>query len=383
MSAQSGRSGRSTPEAEGTAAPILQAEHLSKTFLVSGGDRLGRKHPVTVLDDISLSVYRGESFGLVGESGCGKSTLARCLLRLLEPSAGRVLFDGVDLTTLDRDELRAQRRRMQFVFQDPFASLDPRMTAGAIVEEPLLIHQIGDQGERREAALEMLADVGLTTEQARRRPHAFSGGQRQRIGIARAFVLRPDLVILDEPISALDVSVQAQVLNLLGRLQTQLGLTYVFISHDLAVAEYFCDRVAVLYLGQVMEVAARSALFHHPLHPYSVSLLSAVPVPLVGGRARRAGRPQPIGEVGSVVERPPGCPFEPRCPVGRGRDICRSERPPITEPAEGHLVACHFAGEIAPPDERAQQASADLHGDLAPATGQDGAQASGQDGKAL
>src|SRR6202035_4283561 len=258
-------------------------------------------------------------------SGCGKSTLARCLLRLLELSAGRVLFDGVDLTTLDRDELRALRRRMQFVFQDPYSSLDPRMTAGAIVEEPLVIHEIGDLHERRAAVLAMLADVGLTPEQARRRPHAFSGGQRQRIGIARAFVLRPDVVILDEPISALDVSVQAQVLNLLRSLQTQLGLTYVFISHDLAVAEYFCDRIAVLYLGQVMEVADRARLFHSPLHPYSVSLLSAVPIPLVGGRARRASRPQPIGEVGSVVERPPGCPFEPRCPVGRGRDICRGE----------------------------------------------------------
>ncbi|HEY4996418.1 MAG TPA: ATP-binding cassette domain-containing protein, partial [Solirubrobacteraceae bacterium] len=267
---------------------ILQAESISKTFQVRGGERLGRRVGVTVLDDISLSVNRGESFGLVGESGCGKSTLARCLLRLLELSAGRVLFDGVDLDSLDRDALRALRRRMQFVFQDPFASLDPRMSAGAIVEEPLAIHGIGDERERRAAALEMLGDVGLTAEQAQRRPHAFSGGQRQRIGIARAFVLRPEVVILDEPISALDVSVQAQVLNLLGRLQRQLGLTYVFISHDLAVAEYFCDRVAVLYLGQVMEIAKRADLFARPLHPYSVSLLSAVPVPLAGGRARRA-----------------------------------------------------------------------------------------------
>ncbi len=183
-----------------------------------------------MLDDISLAVRRGESFGLVGESGCGKSTLARCLLRLLEPTSGRVLFEGQDLAELDREELRAMRKRMQFVFQDPFASLDPRMTAGALVEEPLLVHEIGDREQRRTAVLEMLADVGLTAEQAERRPHAFSGGQRQRIGIARAFVLRPDVVILDEPISALDVSVQAQVLNLLRRLQTQLGLTYVFIT---------------------------------------------------------------------------------------------------------------------------------------------------------
>lgn len=345
--------------------PILQAEHVSRVFNVRGGDRLGRSHPVTVLDDISLTVQRGESFGLVGESGCGKSTLARCLLRLLDLSGGRVLFDGVDLGGLDRDELRSQRRRMQFVFQDPYASLDPRMTAGQIVEEPLAIHGIGDQQERRRATLEMLADVGLTPEQAGRRPHAFSGGQRQRIGIARAFVLRPDLVILDEPISALDVSVQAQVLNLLRTLQQQLGLTYVFISHDLAVAEYFCDRVAVLYLGQVMEVAARSRLFSSPLHPYSVSLLSAVPVPLAGGRARRASRPQPIGEVGSVVERPPGCPFEPRCPVGRGRDVCMRERPAITEPVDGHLVACHFPGEVAVTGAASSNGDAATHAQVA------------------
>jgi oligopeptide/dipeptide ABC transporter ATP-binding protein len=336
------------PEQAGEAtAPVLEADGLSKAFQVRGEDRLARKSSITVLDDISLSVRRGESFGLVGESGCGKSTLARCLLRLLEPSAGRVLFDGQDLATLDRSELRAIRRRMQFVFQDPFASLDPRMSAGAIVEEPLLVHDIGDRQERKSAVLQMLADVGLTAEQADRRPHAFSGGQRQRIGIARAFVLRPDVVILDEPISALDVSVQAQVLNLLRSLQTQLGLTYVFISHDLAVAEYFCDRVAVLYLGQVMELAEREALFRHPLHPYSVSLLSAVPVPRVGGRSRRTSRAQPIGEVGSVGERPGGCPFEPRCPVGHGRDICRGQRPPLSEPSAGHRVACHFPGELA------------------------------------
>jgi oligopeptide/dipeptide ABC transporter ATP-binding protein len=342
-----------TAEAGGLEAPILQAESLSKSFQVRSETRFGRKYPVTVLDDVSLSVRRGECFGLVGESGCGKSTLARCLLRLLEPTGGRTLFDGVDLATLTRNELRAIRRRMQFVFQDPYASLDPRMSAGAIVEEPLLVHEIGDQEERRRTVLEMLGDVGLTAEQAGRRPHAFSGGQRQRIGIARAFVLRPEVVVLDEPISALDVSVQAQVLNLLRRLQEQLGLTYVFISHDLAVAEYFCDRVAVLYLGQVMELADRETLFQKPLHPYSVSLLSAVPVPTVGGRSRRANRPQLIGEVASVSERPAGCPFEPRCPVGHGREVCREQRPALEEPAAGHQVACHFPGELAMSDGRA------------------------------
>jgi oligopeptide/dipeptide ABC transporter ATP-binding protein len=299
-----------------------------------------------VLDEISLSVNQGETFGLVGESGCGKSTLARCLLRLLEPSGGEVHFEGVDLTTLGRDDLRQLRRRMQLVFQDPYASLDPRMTASAIVEEPLEIHEVGDRAERREKAINMLIEVGLTAAQAARRPHAFSGGQRQRIGLARAFVLQPDLVILDEPVSALDVSVQAQVLNVLQRLQREFGQTYVFITHDLAVAEFFCDRVAVLYLGQVMETADSATLFRSPLHPYSVSLLSVVPVPTAGGRERRAKRRPPIGEVGSVVERPPGCPFEPRCPVGRGRDICRQQRPPLEAHAPGHAVACHFPGEM-------------------------------------
>ena len=325
---------------------LLQAEGLSKAFRASDGARLARRRSITVLDDVSLVVRRGETFGIVGESGCGKTTLARCLLALLEPSAGRVLFDGVDLAALEREQLRALRRRMQLVFQDPFASLDPRMSAGAIVEESLLVHGVGDREQRASSALEMLASVGLNAEQAARRPHAFSGGQRQRIGIARAFVLRPELVILDEPTSALDVSVQAQVLNLLRGLQRELGLTYVFVSHDLTVAEYFCDRVAVLYLGQVMELADRSALFHDPLHPYSATLLSAVPVPRAGGRARRGARRAPIGEVGSVAERPPGCPFEPRCPVGHGRAICQGERPALSSAKEGHLVACHFPGEL-------------------------------------
>ena len=334
------------PEGAGGDGPLLEARQLSKTFMAPDPQRFARRVPVTVLDEISLSVKRGETFGLVGESGCGKSTLARCLLRLLEPSDGEVQFEGVDLTTLGRDDLRQLRRRMQLVFQDPYASLDPRMTASAIVEEPLEIHEVGDRGERREKAINMLVEVGLTADQAARLPHAFSGGQRQRIGLARAFVLQPDLVILDEPVSALDVSVQAQVLNVLLQLQREFGQTYVFITHDLAVAEFFCDRIAVLYLGQVMEEADSATLFRSPLHPYSVSLLSVVPVPTAGGRERRAKRRPPIGEVGSVVERPSGCPFEPRCPVGRGRDICRQQRPPLTTPAPGHSVACHFPGEM-------------------------------------
>jgi oligopeptide/dipeptide ABC transporter ATP-binding protein len=341
------------------AEPTLTATNLIKDFSVGRGERLGKKRQVRVLDDVSLNIRRGEILGLVGESGCGKSTLARCLLRLLDLTDGKVEFDGTDLGGLAAEELRALRGRLQFVFQDPYASLDPRMTAAQTVEEPLRVHGIGDEAERRRLARQMLVEVGLTEAQAERLPHAFSGGQRQRIGIARAFVLDPELVILDEPVSALDVSVQAQVLNLLRRLQAELKQTYVFITHDLAVAEYFCDRIVVLYLGQVMEVADRRALFREPLHPYSSSLLSVVPVPTAGGRSRRARRQAPIGEVGSVVDRPPGCPFEPRCPVGRGRPACRGERPAFELAADNHWVACHYPGELAasPPEAAGAAAS--------------------------
>lgn len=333
-------------------AAALEVTNLSKTFEVHGEGGFRSKQIITVLDDISLAVRAGETLGLVGESGCGKSTLARCLVRLLEPSAGHAYFHGRDLSEASQKQLREIRRQLQFVFQDPNASLDPRMSVESIVEEPLLIHQLGDAGERGRLVGEILGEVGLTAQHARRRPHALSGGQRQRIGIARALVLRPEVVILDEPVSALDVSVQAQVLNLLRDLQRRHGLTYVFITHDMAVAEYVCDRIAVLYLGQIMESATAGALFKRPLHPYTVSLLSSVPIPRAGGRARRASRPEPIGEVTSVLERPSGCPFESRCPVGRGRDVCRDLRPAMTEPEEGHFVACHFPGELEKPKSR-------------------------------
>jgi oligopeptide/dipeptide ABC transporter ATP-binding protein len=322
---------------------LLTVERLEKRFPTQRGFR--RAHgEVRALDGVSFEVTRGETFGLVGESGCGKSTLARCVLRLLEPSGGRVVFDGIDVGALPRNELRSLRRRMQIVFQDPFSSLDPRMTAFQIVEEPLTVHGIGSRGEREAAVTEMLELVGLTAEQANRRPHAFSGGQRQRIGIARALVLKPDLVVLDEPISALDVSIQAQVLNLLRDLQQRLGLTYVFIAHDLGVAEYFCDRLAVLYLGEVMELATADTLFRSPLHPYTASLLSAVPVP--DYQAQRT-RPRIMlrGEVDPLGERTSACPFRPRCPVGRDREICADAKPPLVERAPGQLVACHFPGE--------------------------------------
>ncbi len=329
----------------GPDAALLWVEALEKAFLVGDNKLLRRSHDVLkAVDGVSFDVRRGETFGLVGESGCGKSTLARCVLRLLAPTGGRVLFDGIDLGGLTKPELRHLRERMQIVFQDPFASLDPRMSTQSIVDEPLLVHGIGDRATRAARALEMLELVGLTSAQAGRKPHEFSGGQRQRIALARALVLHPDLVILDEPVSALDVSVQAQVLNLLRDLQQRLELTYVFIVHDLAVAEYFCDRVAVLYLGAVMELTDRESLFRAPLHPYTHALLSAVPVPdpTIG---RRRERVVLRGEVSAVEHVAQGCRFRPRCPVGRDRDVCAAVEPPLREHAPGHWISCHFPGE--------------------------------------
>jgi oligopeptide/dipeptide ABC transporter ATP-binding protein len=324
---------------------LLWVDKLEKTFRSAG--RRGTREPqlIRALDSVSFDVRKGETFGVVGESGSGKSTLARCILRLVRPDRGRVLLGGDDLLELSRAELRRARRRMQLVFQDPSASLDPRMSARGIVEEPLVIHGVGDRDDRQRRASEMLELVGITAAQMLRKPHEFSSGQRQRIGVARALVLEPEVVILDEPISALDVSIQAQVLNLLRRLQDQLHLTYVFIVHDLVVAEYFCDRVAVLYLGAVVELADRDTLFRRPLHPYTVSLLSAVPVPERDGERRRS-RIVLRGELTPVAAGQKGCRFEPRCPLGRGRDRCREQEPPLVEHAGGQWVACHYPGEL-------------------------------------
>jgi oligopeptide/dipeptide ABC transporter ATP-binding protein len=314
-----------------------------KEFIVGGSGVRRETQVIRAVDGVSFDVARGETFGLVGETGCGKSTLGRCIIRLQEPKSGRVFFDGLDVLALDRAEIRRMRRRFQIVFQDPYSSLDPRMSVAGIVEEGLRIHGIGDRAERRQAALEILSIVGLDAEQATRKPHAFSGGQRQRIALARALVLNPELVVLDEPISALDVSIQAQVMNLLRSLQERFSLTYVFIVHDLAVAEYFCDRLAVLYLGGVMELADREAIFREPLHPYTVALLSAVPIP-DPARERRRERIVLSGEVspGDFV----GCRFRPRCPVGRDRDVCRDEHPRLRELKPGHWASCHFPGEL-------------------------------------
>lgn len=325
---------------------LLWVEDLSKVFVPKrfAGAR-GRSRSTTAVAGVSFDVRRGETFGLVGESGCGKSTIVRCILRLTDVSGGRVVFDGVDLGGVDREAMRRLRRRMQMVFQDPLASLDPRMSVGATLEEPLVIHGVGSREERAARVGEILELVGLGGDSSRRKPHAFSGGQRQRVGIARALITNPDLVLLDEPVSALDVSVQAQVLNLLRSLQEQLALTYVFVAHDLAIAEYFCDRLAVLYLGHVMELGERDRLFRTPLNPYTVALLSAVPLP----DTDRSGRRERIvlqGEVASSGESAHGCPFESRCPVGRGRVSCRDRKPPLEEVAPGHWVSCHFPGEL-------------------------------------
>jgi len=317
--------------------PLLFVDDLRKSF---DGESQG-----FAVDGVSLAVRRGETFGLVGETGSGKSTLARCVVRLLKPTEGRVVFDGHDLSLLRARELRAIRRRLQMVFQDGSASLNSHMTVEAIVEEPLKIHGVRPRDQRRIRAAEMLDRVGITSQQRQRKPHALSGGQRQRVGIARALVLCPDLVVLDEPVSAVDVSIQAQILNLLADLQDELRLTYLLIVHDLAVAERVCDRVAVLYLGRVMEVADREALFRRPLHPYTVTLLSAVPIPDPRIEARRK-RVVLDGDVNVVDAQQRGCAFRFRCPIGQGRKHCMEERPALVDHGGGHVVACHYAGEF-------------------------------------
>ena len=301
---------------------------------------------VAALTGVSLDVQRGEVFGVVGESGSGKSTLARCVLRLTRVDGGRILFDSADLGTLGTRELRRVRRRLQCCFQDPFASLDPRFTVGRLLEEPLVIHGV-PKSARPAQVVEMLELVGLDPETVSRKPHQFSGGQRQRIALARALILRPELVVLDEPVSALDVSVQAQILNLLARLRQELQLTYILIVHDLAVAEYFCDRIAVVYAGMVMEVGPGDVLFANPVHPYTLTLLAAAPTPDPGeARARlRAGSSLDWG----AESRPKvGCPFRLRCPVGRERTTCAEVVPPLTPRSSDHWVACHYPGELDP-----------------------------------
>ncbi len=320
---------------------LLEVQNLVKHFPVGGGMFSGPTGLVRAVDDVSFSIHRGETVGLVGESGCGKTTTGRCILQLERATSGRILFEGVDLTTLDQAALRAVRRQVQVIFQDPYSSLNPRMTIGQILAEPLKVHGIVPDGAQREARVrQLLEQVGLLPQHARRYPHQLSGGQRQRVGIARALAMEPALIVCDEPVSALDVSIQAQIINLLEDLQQRLGLTYLFIAHDLSVVRHISDRVVVMYLGKVVEVADRQALYEDPLHPYTRALLSAVPIPDPALEARREHTVL-RGEVPSPLSPPPGCVFHPRCP--RAEAICSAQVPQLREIKPGHRGACHFA----------------------------------------
>ncbi|NMO23299.1 dipeptide ABC transporter ATP-binding protein [Pyxidicoccus fallax] len=331
-----------------TSEPLLQVRDLKVHFPVRGGFWGRARGAVKAVDGVGLDVVRGETLGLVGESGCGKSTLGRALLRLVEPTAGSIRFDGQELTGQSQRQLRPLRRRMQLVFQDPYASLNPRMTVRDILGEPFAIHGLArGRGEREREVAALVDAMGLPREALDRYPHEFSGGQRQRIGIARAIALRPDLVVADEPISALDVSIQAQIVNLLVDLQRERGLTYVFIAHDLKIVEYVSTRVAVMYLGRIVELAPAADLYRRPRHPYTQALLSAVPVPDPGRARTRMLVP---GEPPSPLNPPTGCAFHPRCPHAMER--CRRETPPLYPLGAGHSAACFLAEgdarEVAP-----------------------------------
>jgi oligopeptide transport system ATP-binding protein len=329
------------PQAGGLSAArdgaLVRTEQLSKEFPVGGSGLFARKHlTVKAVDHVSLEILAGETLGLVGESGSGKSTLGRLLLRLIEPTSGRVFFDGQDLSTLSRGALRQLRRLMQVVFQDPYASLNPRMKVASIVGEGLEIHKLARGKEKQDRIAELLRLVGLDPDAMGRYPHEFSGGQRQRIGIARALAVNPRFLVLDEPVSALDVSIQAQIINLLQDLQERLQLTYLFIAHDLRVVEHISNRVAIMYLGKIVELAEAEELYLNPRHPYTRALLSAIPMIDASGKPERIRLP---GEVPSPVNPPPGCSFHPRCSYAK--DVCRTTEPRLEVGGGGHAVACH------------------------------------------
>ena len=319
---------------------LLQVQNLKKYFPISSGVLFNRqKRYVKAVDDVSFEVYDGETLGLVGETGCGKTTVARTLLQLYRPTSGQILFDGINLTELPENEMRKIRSRMQMIFQDPYASLNPRMTVGSIISAPLDVHTQMSRNEKREKVQELLQLVGLNPDFVNRYPHEFSGGQRQRIGIARALALNPDLVVCDEPISSLDVSIQAQVVNLLEELQNRLGMTYIFVAHDLSMVRHISDRIVVMYLGKVMEMADRNEIYLRPQHPYTKALMSAVPIPNPK-KARSRQRIILQGDIPSPINPPKGCNFNTRCPIAQ--DICFKEEPVYRELAPGHFIACHF-----------------------------------------